>query len=90
MAKPMTQKNNNRVVITGLGILCPIAHDVETFWNGLMTGASGIAKTTFFDASTFPTTFSAEVKDFDLKGDTARGKACQQMIYENDGQYRGE
>ena len=56
---------NNRVVITGTGIVCPIAHDVESFWQALMTGKSGAAKTTIFDASTFPTTFSAEVKDYD-------------------------
>jgi len=57
---------NHRVVITGVGVVCPLAHDVESFWQGLMTGKSGVAKTTIFDASTFPTTFSAEVKDYDL------------------------
>jgi 3-oxoacyl-[acyl-carrier-protein] synthase II len=55
----------HRVVITGMGIICPLAHDVENFWDALMTGKSGIDKTTIFDASTFPSTFSAEVKDFD-------------------------
>ena len=57
---------NHRVVITGLGVVCPLAHDVEAFWQALMTGKSGVAKTTIFDASTFPTAFSAEVKDYDL------------------------
>ena len=56
----------NRVVITGLGIVSPIAHDVESFWQALMTNVSGVANTTIFDASTFPTHFSAEVKDYDL------------------------
>jgi 3-oxoacyl-[acyl-carrier-protein] synthase II len=56
----------NRVVITGLGIVSPIAHDVESFWHALMTNVSGVANTTIFDASTFPTHFSAEVKDYDL------------------------
>ncbi len=55
-----------RVVITGMGIVGPLGHDVETFWDGIMAGKSGVAKTTIFDASTFPTKFSAEVKDYDL------------------------
>ncbi len=61
--------NNNkkhRVVITGLGLVNPMGHDVETVWQGMMNGKSGIDKTTIFDASTFPSTFSAEVKDYDL------------------------
>ena len=54
-----------RVVITGMGIVCPLSHDVETLWQALLSGKSGAAKTTIFDASTFPTTFGAEVKDYD-------------------------
>jgi len=49
-----------------MGIVCPLGHDVETVWNAMLTGKSGIAKTTLFDASTFPSTFSAEVKNYDL------------------------
>lgn len=55
-----------RVVITGMGIVCPLGHDVETVWDGLMTGKSGAGPITIFDASTFPTTFDAEVKDYNL------------------------
>jgi len=63
----MTEKNTTeRVVITGMGIVCPLGHDIETVWQAMMKGASGVAKTTIFDASTFPTTFSAEVKGYDL------------------------
>ena len=54
-----------RVVITGMGIVCPLGHDVETVWQAMLAGKSGIAPTTIFDASTFPSTFSAEVKDYD-------------------------
>ena len=54
-----------RVVITGMGIVCPLGHDVETLWQAILAGKSGAAKTTIFDASTFPTTFDAEVKDYD-------------------------
>lgn len=57
---------DHRVVITGMGVVCPLGHDVPTMWNGLMTGQSGAAPTTLFDASTFPTQFDAEVKDYDV------------------------
>jgi 3-oxoacyl-[acyl-carrier-protein] synthase II len=56
-----------RVVITGMGIVCPLGHDVETLWQAILAGKSGIDKTTIFDASTFPTTFDAEVKDYDVE-----------------------
>ena len=49
-----------------MGIVSPLGHDVETLWQALLSGKSGVAKTTIFDASTFPTTFDAEVKDYDL------------------------
>jgi 3-oxoacyl-[acyl-carrier-protein] synthase II len=57
---------NKRVVITGTGIICPMAHDTESLWQGILDGANGMAKTTLFDASTFPSKFGAEVKDYDL------------------------
>src|SRR3954469_10028972 len=56
----------NRVVITGMGWITPMGHDVETVWRRLLAGESGIERTTLFDASTFPTTFGAEVKNFRL------------------------
>ena len=55
-----------RIVITGLGIVCPLGHDVETVWKAMLAGKSGMAPTTIFDASTFPSTFSAEVKNYDF------------------------
>jgi len=55
-----------RVVITGIGAVNPIGHDVETVWNNLKEGKSGVARTTIFDASAFPTKISAEVKDWDV------------------------
>ncbi|MFB0551916.1 MAG: beta-ketoacyl synthase [Phycisphaerae bacterium] len=55
-----------RVVIAGMGIVCPLGNDVEALWQSMLAGRSGVAKTTIFDASTFPTTFDAEVKDYDF------------------------
>ncbi len=56
-----------RVVITGIGWITPLGLDIETVWRRLLAGESGIAPTTLFDASTFPTSFSAEVKNYELK-----------------------
>ena len=55
-----------RVVITGMGLVCPMGHSVEDVWKGLLDGGNGMNMTTIFDASTFPTRFGAEVKNFDL------------------------
>jgi len=60
------QDKNKRVVITGLGIVCPLGHNVEDVWQAMLAGKNGVAKTTVFDAATFPSTFGAEVKNYDL------------------------
>ncbi|MBI1249594.1 beta-ketoacyl-ACP synthase II [bacterium] len=55
-----------RVVVTGVGMVNPMGHDVETVWKGLKEGASGVGYTSIFDASNFPTKISAEVKNWDV------------------------
>ena len=55
-----------RVVVTGVGAINPLGHDVETVWSRLKEGASGIDYTTIFDASKFPTKISAEIKNWDI------------------------
>lgn len=55
-----------RVVVTGIGVVNPMGHDVETVWNGLKEGKSGVGYTTIFDASSFPTKIAAEVKDWSV------------------------
>ncbi|MBU0641409.1 MAG: beta-ketoacyl-[acyl-carrier-protein] synthase II [Planctomycetes bacterium] len=55
-----------RVVITGMGWITPLGTDVDQVWQRLLAGESGIAPTTIFDAATFPSQFSAEVKEFEL------------------------
>ena len=54
-----------RVVVTGIGALTPIGNNLQTYWGGLISGKSGAAPITLFDASNFKTTFACEVKDFD-------------------------
>jgi 3-oxoacyl-[acyl-carrier-protein] synthase II len=65
------------VVITGLGWVTPMGHDLEGVWQRLLAGESGVAATRLFDASTFPTTFSAQVLDLDLApfGEVGRNTA---------------
>ena len=58
---------HRRVVVTGLGCVTPVGNDVPTMWKSLCEGQSGIGTITHFDASSFPTTFAAEVKDFDFE-----------------------
>ena len=53
-----------RVVITGIGVLSPVGNGVEAFWNGLVSGKSGVAPITKFDASLFDTKFAAELKGY--------------------------
>ena len=54
-----------RVVVTGLGAVTPLGHDVQSTWQALLAGQSGVGRITRFDASEFPTAIAAEVKDFD-------------------------
>ena len=53
-----------RVVVTGLGALTPIGNTLPDFWEGLLSGTSGAAPITYFDASKFKTRFACEVKNF--------------------------
>ena len=57
--------SKRRVVVTGLGILSPVGNDVDTAWDNIRSGRSGIGAITHFDASSFPTRIAGEVRDFD-------------------------
>ena len=54
-----------RVVITGLGALTPIGNTLPDYWEGLLSGVSGAAPISHFDASKFKTKFACELKGFD-------------------------
>lgn len=55
-----------RVVVTGLGVINPLGHDVSTMWKALLESQSGVGPITVFDVSGYPTTIAAEVKDWDV------------------------
>lgn len=54
----------NRVVITGLGVISPVGNDVDTFWDSLINGRSGVDYITQFDTTDYPVKIGAEVKGF--------------------------
>ena len=55
-----------RIVVTGLGMVCPIGNDVETSWKNALAGVSGITNITKFDASALGCQVAGQVKDFDV------------------------
>jgi 3-oxoacyl-[acyl-carrier-protein] synthase II len=67
--------DHERVVITGIGAVTPLGLNVEDTWQGMIEGRSGVDYITLFDASGFPTSFAAEVKNFDPTEYMARKEA---------------
>src|SRR5947209_9947490 len=63
---------DRRVVITGVGTVNPLGHDVATTWEAMTAGRSGIAEVTLFDTTGFPVRIAGEVKGFD--GEATFGK----------------
>ena len=57
--------SERKVVVTGLGIICPIGNDVAAAWESAISGKHGFGPITHFDASELKTNFAAEVKNFD-------------------------
>ena len=58
--------SRRRVVVTGLGCVCPVGNTVDESWSNIIAGKSGIDKITHFDASSFACHFAGEVKGLDL------------------------
>jgi 3-oxoacyl-[acyl-carrier-protein] synthase II len=61
----LTSNSNNRVVITGLGVVSPLGLNLTTTWEGLIAGKSGIDYITQFDAEHYETRIAGEVKGFE-------------------------
>ena len=58
--------SKRRVVVTGLGIVSPVGSQVDTAWDNVVNGRSGIAPIKRFDAAHFPTRFAGEVQGLNL------------------------
>jgi len=59
--------HERRVVITGMGVISPLGHTVDEFWQNLLAGKSGVDRITRFDTANFDTKIAAEVKDFNAE-----------------------
>ena len=57
--------SSRRVVVTGMGIISPVGNDLETAWQKVVGGHSGIGPITDFDVSQFSTRFGGSIRDFD-------------------------
>ena len=58
--------SRRRVVVTGLGIVCPIGNTVSEAWAGALDGKSGISRITRFDANALASRIAGEVRNFDV------------------------
>lgn len=56
----------NRVVVTGIGAVTPLAGTAEETWSSMLLGQSGIGPITGFDVSDLPTTIGGEIRHFDI------------------------
>ena len=59
--------SKRRVVITGLGLICPVGGTVADSWAAILKGESGIGPITRFDVSAFPTRFGGAVRGFNVE-----------------------
>ena len=58
--------SRRRIVITGLGTICPAGNSVQEAWSNIVAGKSGITRITRFDAALFASQIAGEVKGFDV------------------------
>jgi 3-oxoacyl-[acyl-carrier-protein] synthase II len=63
---PKSASMRRRVVVTGIGSINPLGTNVDTVWNALKEGKSGVGPITIFDPIGFPTTIAAEVKNWSV------------------------
>ena len=69
------EREDRRVVVTGMGMVTPVGLDVESSWEALREGRGGVGPVTLFDAQDFATRIAAELKGFDLSRELGDGAA---------------
>lgn len=65
MSKSNGHDTRGRVVVTGIGVICPVGQDRTNSWEALMASQSGIGRITSFDVEGYETRIAGEVTDFD-------------------------
>lgn len=73
--------SKRRVVVTGMGLLSPVGNTVESTWQALLAGQSGIELITHFDTTPFATKFAGMVKGFDCEDYNISRKDARKMDY---------
>ncbi len=58
------QPPDQRIVVTGIGVVSPFGVGLEPFWSGLTAGRSAIGRITFFDPSSYPCQIAGQANDF--------------------------
>ncbi|NDV18877.1 beta-ketoacyl-ACP synthase II [Pseudodesulfovibrio sp. JC047] len=71
----------NRVVVTSVSAITPLGNDVDTSWNNLLAGKSGVGTITKFDASDFATQIAGEVRGFDPTGFIGKKEARRMELF---------
>ncbi|GMH03570.1 hypothetical protein Nepgr_005409 [Nepenthes gracilis] len=66
--KQKSLTKQRRVVVTGMGVVTPLGHDPNVFYNNLLEGFSGISEIETFDCAGFPTKIAGEIKSFSAEG----------------------
>ena len=62
----MSPASDRRVVITGLGIICPVGLSIDETWSNILAGNSGIRPITAFDVKDFPVRFGGTIENFEV------------------------
>lgn len=57
-----------RVVITGMGVTCPVGTGLDTAWNNLVNGVSGLARLSAIEPDPYPCQVAGEVRDLEPEG----------------------
>ena len=61
-----------RVVITGMGMLSPVGNSVESSWEAIRAGRSGIGMIDRFDASAYNTRIGGAIRDLDMESEVCQ------------------